>query len=229
MVAVFQLGVIALLGVAVALCIVYFPYPSPWLRPLLPPRRRWPESQIRGWLQTGRFHPRYLAYFYRDPERRVPPGDDILAPADGVVTSVAVRAGIRYIEIALSFWDMHVQRSPLAGEVVCIEDLGATFTDGEGANFAFLREKFCPVQNRIVLKTPIGEIAIRLITSVAARRLEAWVEPGEPIARGRRIGRILLGSTVVLELAESHPVTVARGQRVRAGETVVAHSVRRSV
>lgn len=217
-----QIAVLTVLGAAATLAIAHFPYPSPLIRSILPARKRWPEKQIRGWLETGNFHPGYLAYFYRDPKRAISPGDTILAPADGLVTSADTRDGIRYIVIALSFWDMHTQYSPLSGEVLSVETLGDTHTDGEGRDFAFLREKFCPVQKRLVLRTASGDIAVRLITSIAARRIETWVEPGERVERGQRIGRILLGSTVVLEVPEAHGCAVNTMDRVKAGETVLA-------
>lgn len=216
-----QLVVLGVLAVALVLLWRHWPYPSPCIRPLLPPQQRWPEAQIRGWLRTKRFHPGYLAFFDRDPERIVPAGTELLAPADGLVTSIDCRDGIRYIVIALSFWDMHVQRSPVAGRVVSVDRLGATYTDGEGRDFAFLREKYCPVQTRTVFKCDAGAVAVRQITSVAARRIETWIAPGQPVERGQRMGRIRLGSTVVLEAAASLSCRVAVGDRVRAGETAV--------
>jgi phosphatidylserine decarboxylase len=202
---------------------VRFPYPTPWLRAFLPARKRWPEREIRDWLQNGRFHPTFLKFFNRDPERVLPPEPGLVAPADGLVTSAETRNGIRYLVIALSFWDMHVQRSPAAGTIIAIEPSGDGFMDGEGRNFAFLREKHCPVQTRVVLDTAShGRLAVRLITSVAARRIEVWPHEGETVERGQRLGRILLGSTVVLELPEHIPMCVEPGQRVRAGETLVA-------
>lgn len=148
----------------------------------------------------------------------------MLAPADGLITSADVHDGIRYLVIALSFWDMHVQRSPLAGRVVSVTAHGETFMDGEGREFAFLREKTCPVQKRLVMATQSGLVAVRLITSLAARRIETWVNEGEEIGRGQRIGRILLGSTVVLELPAAIGLHVKVGDRVRAGETLVAEA-----
>jgi phosphatidylserine decarboxylase len=97
--------------------------------------------------------------------------------------------------------------------------------DGEGREFAFLREKTCPVQQRIVIAADGGQVAVRLITSVAARRIETWVAEGEVIKRGQRIGRILLGSTVVLELPAATKLLVCAGDRVWAGETPVAESL----
>jgi len=217
-----QILVLIFLAGLVGAWAIRFPYPAPWLRVFLPSRKRWPELEIRGWLQSGRFHPAFLKFFNRDPERIPPSNPGLVAPADGLVTSAEVRDGIRYLVIALSFWDMHVQRSPAEGRVVAIEPSGDGFMDGEGRDFAFLREKQCPVQTRIVLDTEeYGRLAVRLITSIAARRIEVWPRNGDVVARGQRLGRILLGSTVVLELSEHIPVCVQMGQRVWAGETLV--------
>lgn len=223
MVLVIQVLILFCMAVLVAAWALRFPYPVAWLRPFLPPKLRWPELEIRSWLQSGRFHPNFLKFFNRDPERTPPAEAGLVAPADGLVTSADVSDGIRYLVIALSFWDMHVQRSPAEGHVVAIEPSGDGFMDGEGREFAFLREKHCPVQTRIVLRTAqCGQLAVRLITSIAARRIEVWPREGEMLARGQRLGRILLGSTVVLEMPEDFPLRVEPGQRVRAGETLVA-------
>lgn len=227
MVLVIQVLILFLLAMLVVAWALRFPYPVAWLRPLLSPRLRWPEREIRGWLQSGRFHRNFLKYFNRDPERNPPPEPGLVAPADGLVTGAEVRDGIRYLVIALSFWDMHVQRSPADGRVVAIEPSGDGFMDGEGRDFAFLREKNCPVQTRVVLETAqYGRLAVRLITSIAARRIEVWTREGETLTRGQRLGRILLGSTVVLEMPQDFPLRVKCGQRVCAGETLVAVGTR---
>ena len=220
-----QIPVLCAVAAAIALLWIYFPYPSPLIRRWLPMRKRWPEAQIRDGLRTGKFQPSYLRHFYRDPERIAPEGDGVLAPADGVVTSAEVRDGVRYLVIALTFWDMHVQRSPLAGRVLRVDAQGDGLMDGEGRDFAFLREKRCPVQKRVLIETAAGEFAVRLITSLAARRIETWVAAGDEVARGQRIGRILLGSTVVLELPATAVLRVCVGERVWAGETSVADVV----
>lgn len=220
-----QIVILCLTAVAVLLGAFYFPYPSPLIRRWLPPRKRWPEMQIRGWLKSGKFQRAFLSHFYSDPERVAPPGNSMLAPADGVVTSTDARGGVRYLVIALSFWDMHVQRSPIAGKVISVESHGDDFMDGEGREFAFLREKTCPVQKRLVIATDAGLVAVRLITSLAARRIETWVHEGEEVTRGQRIGRILLGSTVVLELPATAKLLVREGDRVWAGETAVAEGL----
>jgi phosphatidylserine decarboxylase len=217
-----QLVILCMVGAAIGLWVLYFPYPSPLVRRWLPPRKRWPEMQIRSWLKSRRFQRAFLRHFYNDPERVAPSGNSVLAPADGLVTSADVCGGVRYLVIALSFWDMHVQRSPVSGKVLSVRAHGDDFMDGEGREFAFLREKSCPVQKRLVLATDCGQFAVRLITSVAARRIETWVQEGEQVERGQRIGRILLGSTVVLELPSATKLLVRPGDRVWAGQTAVA-------
>jgi len=218
-----QVLVLVFLAALVGVWALRFPYPAFWLRPFLPARKRWPEREIRDWLGNGRFHRGFIKFFNRDPERNPPSDPGLLAPADGLITSAEVRDGIRYLVIALSFWDMHVQRSPAEGKVVAIQLSGDGFMDGEGRDFAFLRVKQCPVQTRVVLDTKdYGRLAVRLITSIAARRIEVWPCEGDMLARGQRLGRILLGSTVVLEMPEDFPLRVEIGQRVCAGETLVA-------
>lgn len=222
---VLQIVILCLLAAAIVLWACYFPYPSPLVRRWLAPRKRWPEMQIRAWLQRGEFQRAFLRHFYSDPEREAPPGTSLIAPADGLVTSAEVRGQVRYLVIALSFWDMHVQRSPVAGKVLSVTAHGDDLMDGEGREFVFLREKSCPVQKRVVVETDAGQVAVRLITSIAARRIETWVREGEKIERGQRIGRILLGSTVVLELPAATKLLVHTGDRVWAGQTAVAEGL----
>jgi len=220
-----QIVILCLLVSAGVLWALYFPYPSPLIRRWLPPRKRWPENQIRSWLKSGGFQRSFLDYFNRDPERQALPGTSLLAPADGRVSGTDVRDGVCYLVIALSFWDMHVQRSPTSGKVLRVEAHGDGFMDGEGQEFSFLREKTCPVQKRLVIVTDGGQVAVRLITSLAARRIDTWVRGGESVGRGQRIGRILLGSTVVLELPATTKLLVRTGDRVWAGETAVAEGL----
>lgn len=222
MLVVIQTVVLAAVMIAVVLWASRFPYPSPLIRRWLPLRKRWPETQIRDWLRTGPFHRSFLDYCYRDLERVIPRGDGWIALADGLFTSADVKDGVRHPVITLSSWDMRVQRSPLAGTVLRVESHGEALMNGDGREFAFLREKPCPVQKRLVFDTAAGEIVVRSITGVAARRIEAWVKPGDVVQRGQRIGRILLGSTVVPELPPDLLLRVRIGDRVRAGETVVA-------
>lgn len=199
-----------------------FPYPSPVIHSWLTPKQRWPAPQISAWVLADQVDPKFLEFFYRDPDRKVPPGDNVVAPADGVVNQISTHDGVQYIVIALSYWDVHVQRHPAAGTVVEVLDQGDTWMDGEGRNMVFLRDKVSPVQKVVIYDTAWGRVGLRLITSLMARRIEVWSKVGAKAGKGERMGRILLGSTVVLELPAGVPLRIRVGQRVVAGETVIA-------
>jgi phosphatidylserine decarboxylase len=217
-----QLGILLACGSVLWPLVRSFPYPSPLVRGLLPPEKRWPTEQVREWIAAGNVDPGFLSFFLRDPEREIAPGPVAVAAADGLLREVRVRDGKVWFVILLSFWDVHVQRSPLAGTVRSVEDRGDTYMDKEWRDMVFLNEKLAPVQKVITLDTEVGEVFVHLITSVAARRLEAFVQPGQTIEKGQRIGSILLGSTVVVALPESCVPVARADQRVVGGETVLA-------
>lgn len=201
-----------------------FPYPSMFVQPFLGPRERWPEDQIKGWVESGVFEPAFVQYFMRDPERTVPPGDNLVAPADGVVKDVVSTAEKKYYVVGLSFWDVHVVRTPVGGTVKSVEEEGeVVFRDeSETAGLAFLREKASPVQKIVTIETDAGqEYKVRLITSWWASRLKVSARIGQRIGKGDRIGRILLGSSVVIDAPPADVFDTPVGSRVVAGETII--------
>lgn len=198
-----------------------FPFPAPVVRPFLNPKERWPEQQIREWAKTSEFRGDYWEFFTRDPERTIPGGDNIVAPSDGLFRYHDLVEERQYLVIAMSFWDVHIQRAPCDAVVTEIRDAGTEYRDGEGTNMAYLNEKLCPVQKILTLDTEHGRFGVRLITSLSARRLEVFVKAGETIKKGQKIGRILAGSTVVFDLPRSMPITHKIGERFVGGETVL--------
>lgn len=220
-----QAAILAVCGLAVWELAANFPFPSPLVKPLLPAKLRWPEAQIEAWVEAGNFDRSFLEYFARDPERTVPKGPNMVSPADGVVDGTTARDGITYFTVGLSFWDVHVVRTPIAGTVKSIDQEGYYFTRDAGKakleENIFLHGKAAPVQQIVTLDTEQGEVKVRLITSYWASRLKVWVHEGERLEKGQRIGRILLGSTVVAELPATLRLTVKKGQRVVAGETII--------
>lgn len=221
---VLQLALLAVAAVAVVGLVWRWPHPSPLIGPLLPPRRRWPTDLVKEWVESQGFAPAFVRFFNRDPERTVPPGDGPVAPADGVVKDIVARAGTTYFVVGLSFWDVHVVRTPLAGRVTGVEIQGVSlFRDrSESHEMAWLDGKAGPVQAVIDLATATGPIRLRLITSWSASRLKVSAIEGQELARGQRVGRIQLGSTVVVDFPGTPAFTVAKGDRVVAGETVIA-------
>ena len=218
-----QIAIMASCVTAAALMFVYFPFPSPLIKPLLPPKQRWPAEQVAAWVESGHIDSGFMEFFSRDPERAVPPGKNLVSPADGVIKDIAVQDGTTYLIIGLSFWDVHVVRTPIAGVVKNIEQEGLSFFrfSSESKDMVFLRGKAGPVQQIVTLATDHEDIKVRLITSYWASRIKLWVHEGERLEKGDRLGRILLGSTVVVELPDAAQFLVHKGQRVVGGETII--------
>jgi len=221
-----QIVLLAVSLVAAGETVVNFPYPSPLIKPLLAPKLRWPTEQVMGWIETQRIDPAFQRFFYRDPDRNVPPGPDLVAPADGVVQKSEFRDGTTYFVVGLSFWDVHVIRTPIAGVVESVENDGTYYarfpTKAEADAAFFLRGKAAPVQQIVTLQTAMGEVRVRLITSYWASRIKVWAHPGQHLEKGQRIGRILLGSTVVAEFPGQVEFGTQHMQHVTAGETIIS-------
>jgi len=196
--------------------------------PFLPPRRRWPTELVKEWVESEGFAPAFVRFFNRDPERTVPPGDAPVAPADGVVKDIISKDGMTWFVVGLSFWDVHVVRTPLAGRVTGVAIQGVSFfrDRSESHEMAYLDGKAGPVQAVISLETAMGPIELRLITSWSASRLKVSAITGQDLAKGQRVGRIQLGSTVVVDFPGTPAFRVAKGERVVAGETVIAEMPR---
>jgi phosphatidylserine decarboxylase len=220
-----QLCLVAVCVVALIELLNNFPAPSPLIKPFLPPKVRWPAEQVERWIETQNVDRGFLRFFARDPERNVSAGDNLVSPSDGVVQAVSFRSNITFLVVSLSFWDVHVVRAPTAG-VVRTTDLEGTYypKNSHGGDYGeafYLRGKVAPVQQVITIQTTKGPVLVRLITSYWASRLKVWVHTGEHLTKGQRLGRILLGSTVVLELPGRARFSVKPGDRLVGGESIV--------
>ena len=200
------------------------------------------------WLFTLALATALLAYrFYRDPDRTIPDGDDaILSPADGEVVyvrearggmlPVSTKLGRDYplqeltktplatedkivVGIALSFLDVHVNRAPIGGRAVVKRHFPGRFGSLRRPEMVFENERAT-----LVLERGDLQIAVVMIASRLVRRIVTFVQEGDEIAAGQRIGVIRFGSQVdvVLPLRDGLSVLVAPGDRVVAGETAIA-------
>ncbi len=159
----------------------------------------------------------FFAAFFRDPERRV--GEGLLAPAHGRVLAVdedVVEADGAWTRVStfMGPLDVHVVRAPLGGTVRGMERAGASFAraDAPGAGHN--------VRLTMELEGEGGRHRVVLVSGWFARRIVPYVAVGDAVARGARIGLIRFGSRVdVLVPKGEYTVSVARGARVRAGET----------
>ncbi len=167
----------------------------------------------------------FTFYFFRDPERIPPPGETVaVAPADGLVTAVDeveeeefLKTRVRRISIFLSVLDVHVNRVPLAGEVLHSEPKPGRFLDARDPLSSLLN-----VSRSWVFSGPAGTVMVRQITGAIARRICPWAVVGDRLVRGDRFGMIRFGSRTELLLPLDAEILIQPGDRVRGGETPVA-------
>lgn len=153
----------------------------------------------------------FLVFFHRDPDRN-PMGDGMVSPADGrIVVALPGR-----IAIFMSPFDVHVNRSPLDGQVLATE-----YKKGKHAP-AFLGKASENQRNLIEMDTSDGKIDLWQMTGALVRRIICYVQPGETVARGERIGMIRFGSRVEVTIPLGYELFVKNGDKVRAGETIIA-------
>lgn len=216
-----QLAVVAFLITAVLFWALNFPYPSPLIKPFLEPKQRYPTAQIAGWVDTGDFPSDFLKFFNRDPDRVVPEGDNFVAPADGFIRETLIDNNVTYLMIQLTFWDVHVVRSPVEGVIKSIEDEGVVLFKKDPKELIMLRGKIAPVQKIITIASEHGDIKVRMITNYWASRLKVWTGIGQKIAKGERIGKMIAGSTVVAEIPSAINLALLHKQQVVGGESIM--------
>jgi phosphatidylserine decarboxylase len=155
-----------------------------------------------------------VVWFHRDP-RRSPPPTGVVAPADGRVSTIRAEGDRVRVAVFMNVTDVHVNRAPMAGTVGAVEH-----TPGKHLP-AFTKESDRNERVRI----DCGDCEVTLIAGAVARRIHPYVEAGDELERGDRIGHISFGSRADVLLPprfDAEDVRVEAGQRVRAGETVVA-------
>jgi phosphatidylserine decarboxylase len=176
-----------------------------------------------GWAVLFFLLASFVAYFFRDPERTPPSGPGaVAAPADGRVVAIEdSENGGQMIGIFLAIYDVHINRSPVAGAIQEIEYRPGKFLAAFNKKAAEVNE-----QNAFDIQTESGEnFRVVQIAGVIARRIVCWKKVGDLLDRGQRIGLIQFGSRTDLYLPPGYEITVKKGDRVRGGETAVARSI----
>jgi phosphatidylserine decarboxylase len=161
----------------------------------------------------------FVTWFFRDPERTIPADPETLvSPADGKVIEVVPQAdGGTQISIFLSIFNVHVNRSPVAGEVVEVSRRPGKFLA------AWKHEASSDnVQASVTVRTPRGDVRFVQITGLIARRIVCRLSPGMAVARGERYGLIRFGSRMDIFLPPTAGPSVRVGDRVRGGADVIA-------
>ncbi len=184
----------------------------------------------------------WQVYFLRDPEREV--GKGIVSPANGTVSRVIrfdgkkvdVPKGLlgqvrvltkdvakkgNMVVIVMTPFNVHYQRAPIAGEIKRVEYMQGKFLnavkDAEGMKASLENEN-----NSILIKKGKDKIKIIQVAGFLARRIECYVKKRQKINKGQTIGRINLGSQVILVLPQKYRIKIKEGQTVVDGETTIA-------
>jgi phosphatidylserine decarboxylase len=161
----------------------------------------------------------FVTWFFRDPARVIPPDPAALvSPADGkVIEIVSQPDGGTRVSIFLSIFNVHVNRTPVAGEVIDV-------TRRPGKFLAAWKHEASSdnAQASVTVRTPRGDVRFVQITGLIARRIVCHLVPGARVERGERYGLIRFGSRMDVFLPPAAEPAVAVGARVRGGADVIA-------
>ena len=164
----------------------------------------------------------FTFYFFRDPERVVPLGDDILvSPADGLITNISEykegKKSYTKVSIFLSVFNVHIQRLPVSGQITKIDYIEGKFINATLDKASEENERL-----RLTLKSGSNVIYITQIAGLIARRIICYLKTNERVNQGDRYGIIKFGSRVDIEFPNSYNLMVSIGQQCIGGETIIA-------
>ena len=164
----------------------------------------------------------FTFYFFRDPERVVPLGDDILlSPADGLITNISEykegKKSYTKVSIFLSVFNVHIQRLPVSGQITKIDYIEGKFINATLDKASEENERL-----RLTLKSGSNVIYITQIAGLIARRIICYLKTNERVNQGERYGIIKFGSRVDIEFPNSYNLMVSIGQQCIGGETIIA-------
>ena len=164
----------------------------------------------------------FFLWFFRDPERTVPTEAGlIVSPGDGLVTEtirLETPEGPRQrISIFLSVFDVHVNRSPIAGTITAVRYQKGKYLNAMNPASAEQNE-----QNIVTVRGDGYEVTFKQIAGLLARRIVFVPTEGSAIGRGERVGLIKFGSRVDVVLPAEAELQVKPGVRVRGGASILA-------
>src|SRR5689334_2697291 len=159
----------------------------------------------------------FVAFFFRNPHREIPVDPRVIvSPADGRVVKVERVGNVTRLSIFLSIFNVHVNRSPMAGRIEAI--------DYKRGKFKFAFDETASVENeRNVIMVAQGDIKLVFtqIAGLVARRIVCWKKVGDTVGKGELIGLIRFGSRVDVLFPPSTETTVKVGMKVRGGSSQI--------
>lgn len=160
----------------------------------------------------------FMAYFFRDPHREVPEGDNIvISAADGKVTRIEDSESGKLVSVFLSPLDVHVNRAPIAGKIVDVNYVRGKKIPATSDNASFVNER-----NSITIAGERMTVVCTQIAGIVARRIVCWNKLGDELSLGQRFGLIKFSSRTDLLMPREVEIQVSLGDRVVGGETIIA-------
>lgn len=160
----------------------------------------------------------FCLWFFRDPEREIPAGPVAVSPADGKVVAIKPGPnGLTRLSIFLNVFDVHVNRTPIAGTISRIQYQPGQFLVASREEATAQNE-----QNMITVEGSGTTVMFSQIAGLIARRIICYKKAGDKVAAGERIGLIKFGSRVDVFFGPEWSIVVKPGERVSAGSSVIA-------
>jgi phosphatidylserine decarboxylase len=167
----------------------------------------------------------FFLFFFRDPDRNPPKGDNlVLSPADARVMTAgdmpwpgAPEGEWKIVSMFLSPMDVHINRTPVAGTVRRVEYHPGKFLPAYQKQAGELNE-----WTEVWFDRPGGPVVVRQIVGILARRIVCRLEQGQQVAAGDRFGVMKFGSRIDMFIPRSATIHVKVGDKVVGGETTIA-------
>ncbi len=160
----------------------------------------------------------FMAFFFRDPKRTIPVDENIVvSAADGKVTRIEERENGKFVSVFLSPVDVHINRAPIAGKVIKVEQFKGKKSPATSNNASQINER-----NAITIQGETMIVVCTQIVGILARRIVCWSKPGDHLERGEKYGLIKFGSRTDLLMPGEVEILVEVGQKVVGGETIIA-------
>jgi phosphatidylserine decarboxylase len=160
----------------------------------------------------------FICFFFRDPNREIPKAESlIVSPADGKVVKIAQSPdGPSTISIFLNIFNVHVNRSPIAGKLESVEYKRGKFKVAFDEEASRVNE-----QNILTIAGQGIQIEVRQIAGLIARRVICWTKPNQCLERGERFGLIRFGSRVDITLPAGVKILAKVGDHVKGGSSIL--------
>lgn len=166
----------------------------------------------------------FVSFFFRNPSRRVSEDVNlILSPADGTIMGISEVFEDQFLNetaikvtIFLSVFDVHINRSPISGEIKFQQYTCGRFRP------AYKESAGCENERHTIgLENDRMRVLVTQIAGILARRIVSWVTLGSVLERGERYGMIKFGSCTEIVVSRATEILVSKGNKVRGGETII--------